>query len=1265
MTDSLLGRVQILLQADTSKFEAGMASAEKITDQSVKNIKTGFQGVTTEVKKTQNQVDNFSKSITEHETEVRNVAKSYNIASLAVKGLSAVAAGVSIGSLTAYASSYISKATEVQKFADLVGSSTQQFQYYAAGAEAAGIGIDKFSDLGKDALDKLGDAMAGQGEMMDFFEQIAPKIGVTIDQFKGLSGPEVIQKYYNGLERANLSHAETVKFMEQIADEGSLLIPMLKNGGEGFTKWGDAAQRAGAILSDSMIKDLKEAKENIALLSLEWQGFQADIVNNIVPTLELLKDNSDSVQAATMALGAYVGTQLVFALGQATVAGVAKTKQLATQITVQMAAIQLEKQAAAQDLIGAQAQVVNTQATLSALAAERALELQRLKAQISAQGLAASQTRLAEISIIESQVKKELVLANNALAASQARVTAAQASGMTVGRTLLGFLGGPVGLGLTVATVAASYMLLKDNTSDVSSTLDMQGRTVDELKEKWSELNSIQKDALTLELKESIEDLRVKYVTASSDLNAWIGYIEDSGRVSEKVARQIRDQYKEYSKGRITADEFYTSIKSINGVSDEQVVKFRSLISANQSSKQAYEDVKQKRDALVNSTPNAISAQNAEAEAIRKKNQELQKTKALQETYAQKNLKNDFLIKNTAVFGGGQKGFDKSQAVTEFYSENKIPMTRSLTSQEYAIFNDWYNKQEAVKKLQDSITAAEKERTKEIEKQQKILQINARVHTLSSKYSISSRAAAAGIPQGLIEGMIMQESKGDKNAVGPVTKNGERARGLAQFMPATAKQYGVNVFDEESSINGMIKYMSVLIKQFDGDIDKAVMAYNAGPKNVQTGRAYGFKETKDYLSNVKSYAAGSNGFTGSSKDFEKYFQEQSKSVADSLKEQDRLRELYASKWEQLEKTHSENVEDIRNSFVNDSTTRDMLLERENERHALAIEDWVKYEDRRVKEEQEANQEIIRERQEAFQAMNAPMEQLSEIGRNAQAQVSMSPSELSRWKLNNQQQDGYSELGGYLGQANEAINNNELLSEQERYAKLEQVYQQYLESKRALGEQYALQEQELAKSQHQEQLNLWGSLVSQAQNTWSQVTQAVKDSTGEQSSAYKVAFLAQQSFAFASAIISAQLAAAQVAADASITFWGAKIAASKAMLAMGYANAGLIAAQTISGVFHGGTDYVPKESSYLLDKGERVLSPRQNQDLTNYLANSTSSGSGANVTINNYGNDKVETSKDSDGNLLITIGKMIEGAVDRGIAKNLKQGYPLHNAIKGR
>lgn len=1255
MTDDLLGRVKILLEADTTRLETGMAGAERITDRSVKSMKTGFQGVTTEVKKTQNQVDSFSKSISEHETEVRSIAKSYDLAALAVKGLSAVAAGVSIGSLTAYAGNYISKAVEIQKYAELVGSSTQQFQYYAAGAEAAGISIDQFSSLGKDALDKLGDAMAGQGEMMDFFDQIAPKIGVTIEQFKGLSGPEVIQKYYNGLEKANLSHAEVVKFMEQIADEGSLLIPMLKNGGAGFTEWGDAALRAGAILSDSMINDLKDAQKNIALLSLKWQGFQAGVVNEVVPALKTLEEHTDLVYAGAAALGAYVGMQLVFAFGKATIAGYAKVTQLKEQIVVQMAAIQLEKQAAAQEVISTQAKMASLTAAKALAIEELRLELRRSKMQISTQGAINSELRLGILRQQQKTINAELAASESALAAAQARANAAQASGLTVGRTLMGVLGGPVGLGLTVATVAASYLLLKDNTSDVSSTLDMQGQTVDELKDKWRDLNSIQKDTLALGLEKSIEDLRVKYVTASSDLNAWIGYIEDSGRVSEKVARQIQEQYKEYSKGRITADEFYSSIKAINGISDEQVVKLRGLITANQNSKQAYEEVKQKRDALVNSTPNAVSAQNAETEAIRKKNQELQKTKALQESYAQKNLKNDFLIKNTAVFGGGQKGFEKSQAVTEFYSENKIPMTRSLTEQEYAIFNNWFNKQEAVKTLQESITASEKERTKEIEKQQKLLSVNNKVLQLAKQHNFAGIENSNGLPLGALSALMMQESRGDTYRNGKLLTSSSGAQGAFQFMPATAKRFGVDVTSVQSSAEGAGKYLAYLLKTFNGDLEKAVRSYHAGEGNVQRGTKLG-PINNQYWGNFVGRMAFLNGAGGSTaSDFQTYLKDQTKSVADALDEQDRIREQYATKWEQLEKTHTENVEDIRNAFANDTTTRDMLLQRENERHAVAIEDWVKYEDRRVKEEQEANQEIIRARQEAFHEMNGPMSQLAEIGINAQAQVGMSPAELSRWKQNNQQQDGYSELGDYLGQANEAIRNNELLTQQERYAQLEDVYRQYLESKRALGEQYALQEQELAKSQHQEQLNLWGSLVSQAQNTWSQVTQAVKDSAGEQSVAYKIAFLAQQTFSIASTLISAHLAATQAAADPSNITLPGKIAASEAMLAMGYANAGLIAAQTIAGVFHGGTDYVPKESSYLLDEGERVLSPRQNQDLTNYLANRENSDSTGSVSIQVNVTDSGVSTSGANTQDQKQLGEMIGNAVRSVIRQEQRQG----------
>jgi hypothetical protein len=120
--------------------------------------------------------------------------------------------------------------------------------------------------------------------------------------------------------------------------------------------------------------------------------------------------------------------------------------------------------------------------------------------------------------------------------AAQAANNAAKLTAANVGRGLLGILGGPVGLGLTVATVAASYFLLKDSTKDVPQVLDTQGQSVDEVTKKWQQLNAVQKDTAINQLTKQVEDLRVKYVAASSDLSAYIGYMEDSGRVSESSA---------------------------------------------------------------------------------------------------------------------------------------------------------------------------------------------------------------------------------------------------------------------------------------------------------------------------------------------------------------------------------------------------------------------------------------------------------------------------------------------------------------------------------------------------------------------------------------------------------------------------------------------------------------------------------------------------------------------------------------------------------
>lgn len=246
-------------------------------------------------------------------------------------------------------------------------------------------------------------------------------------------------------------------------------------------------------------------------------------------------------------------------------------------------------------------------------------------------------------------------------------------------------------------------------------------------------------------------------------------------------------------------------------------------------------------------------------------------------------------------------------------------------------------------------------------------------------------------------------------------------------------------------------------------------------------------------------------------------------------------------------------------------------------------------------------------------------------------------------------------------ANEATFQDDPIKNAEaRKAALLQIEEAYKNESVALAMQGAVEQGQIAKDQHQQQLALWGSMLSQASVVWGDMTQMVRDAAGENSTAFKAMFLFQQALAVGQAIIATELAAVEALKLGPIL----GIPASALVRGMGYASVGLIASQTISGMAHNGIDNIPKEGTWLLDGGERVLNPQQNKDLTNYLKNGGGGGRGT-VTINNYGKEEVSASEDEQGNLLVTIGKMVDGAVDRGIARNMRQGYPLGTALKGR
>lgn len=116
-------------------------------------------------------------------------------------------------------------------------------------------------------------------------------------------------------------------------------------------------------------------------------------------------------------------------------------------------------------------------------------------------------------------------------------------------------------------------------------------------------------------------------------------------------------------------------------------------------------------------------------------------------------------------------------------------------------------------------------------------QWQSRVAELGAKYDISPT---------LLEAVVWQESRWRTGAVSPVG-----ARGLAQLMPGTARQMGVNPHDPNSNLEGGARYLRVQLDAFGGDIEKALAAYNAGPGRVHAaGGIPRIRETQNYVASI-------------------------------------------------------------------------------------------------------------------------------------------------------------------------------------------------------------------------------------------------------------------------------------------------------------------------------------------------------------------------------------------------------------------------------
>jgi len=256
-------------------------------------------------KKAAGELDKFAKEAGKSERATKKLGA---ILKKAPKALAAVGAAASAATIAIAAIAIRSAESqrELQALANVAGTSAADFAALAFATDTVGISAEKLADISKDTNEKLGEFIAtGGGGFKDFFEEVAPLVGVTANELQNLSGPEVLQRVKNAMDEANISMEEQSFFLESIASDTTLLIPLLEDEG---AKLDSLASKYRAVseaikITGAEKQSLAELAETFKLLETQSGKAATSISAALAPTLdELFKETIRLVPQATQAV---------------------------------------------------------------------------------------------------------------------------------------------------------------------------------------------------------------------------------------------------------------------------------------------------------------------------------------------------------------------------------------------------------------------------------------------------------------------------------------------------------------------------------------------------------------------------------------------------------------------------------------------------------------------------------------------------------------------------------------------------------------------------------------------------------------------------------------------------------------------------------------------------------------------------------------------------------------------------------------------------
>lgn len=882
----------------------------------------------------------------------------------------------------------------------------------------------------------------------------------------------------------------------------------------------------GKLTADVVVKSLEKAKVSVDDLFSKTDftiGNSFTMLNNAITqfigeagkssgaaqtlsgSIQALAGNLDTLMTAMMIGGAYwLGTYIpaIYASG---VAVVAKTKELAAQTVVQYAAIQAERSASAQEVVSLEAKLATIQATRVQIVEELKLELRRMKSQISTQGVINAELRMGLLRQQQAKINVELTATETALAAAQARSAAAGAASVGIGARLLGVLGGPVGIGITVASLAAGYLLMRDNTAEANQKLKEQAEVANQAADELRKLHGVEKQSaindMTTALEAQNKALRDAELAAGAALidiqnfaqgNIEVTKISNEARVgtisyTEALQRlngmsippdiynALKKQVEEYNQA------YFAGVKLVDGL---KAVGVEAKLQGN-----AAQNAANQNNIHANSLDGVAGAANNATNALS------DYLKKLQQSTFKTELTNKLI---------GNYGFDPERA--KAFAEAYVQNGNKISSQDAKIIDQNLAANRKLQASEEAVAQAKRD---------------------SAAASRKSNA---------------ESSKANREAI----KEANEAKRLYEEQARLRDQFADSYAPK--------------LTQTENDLQRELAEIRKANFGV---------EEKDYIAKATARAELNK---------ELYLRELTNEINQfQWSEEQKLKYSYETKQMQI-KEGTELTDDLKQIRLD-------ALKQEYDQEIGMIQLTQEQRLFQAKQSYMREVDVMRERyrlerEEIARTEKDPQRRSQLLEASARAEDY--DFQQRRRDSSNSFSDMRADMGGYStyqNQESELNDRREIIAEALEWENI--TAEEAREANLAAERDYLLKRAKL-NSYYGEQIT--GSMVD--------MLAAAGD---KQSAIYKAMFAANKAFAIAQSLISIQAGIAQAANNPfPYNLVGMATVAAETASIVGNI-------QSVAGIFHGGKDYVPKEATYLLDEGERVVSPRQNQDLTNFLA----------------------------------------------------------------